>query len=208
MFIPPLKFFAKLEINFVIRKKNNTFALQNIKKDIVMKKIMRFLVCLLAPVMFFGCEEVQDMVGEMNITIAEEQVKIPDALFTQIEGVTTIVGTNVKESVAIAFKGDGVGTYTLGLGTDLLSAAANLSNISSMENTLVYIPSSGISEDGMTTLCGTLEITKYTSQKVEGTFTGYGIKTSIVSEGNLSWDALQESIKEISGSFKAVGQKL
>lgn len=50
-----------------------------------MKKIMRFLVCLLAPVMFFGCEEVQDMVGEMNITIGEEQVKIPDALFTQIE---------------------------------------------------------------------------------------------------------------------------
>ena len=75
-----------------------------------MKKIMRFLVCLLAPVMFFGCEEVQDMVGEMNITIAEEQVKIPDALFTQIEGVPTIVETSVKESVAIAFKGDGVGT--------------------------------------------------------------------------------------------------
>lgn len=192
----------------MIRKKNNTFALQNIKKDIVMKKIMRFLVCLLAPVMFFGCEEVQDMVGEMNITIAEEQVKIPDALFTQIEGVTTIVGTNVKESVAIAFTGDSVGTYTLGLGTDLLSAAGNITNISSMENTLVYIPTSGIREDGMTTLCGTLEITKYTSQKVEGTFSGYGIKTSILSEGDLSWDALQESIKEISGSFKAVGQKL
>lgn len=192
----------------MIRKKNNTFALQNIKKDIVMKKIMRFLVCLLAPVMFFGCEEVQDMVGEMNITIAEEQVKIPDALFTQIEGVTTIMGTNVKESVAIAFTGDSVGTYTLGLGTDLLSAAGNITNISSMENTLVYIPTSGIREDGMTTLCGTLEITKYTSQKVEGTFSGYGIKTSILSEGDLSWDALQESIKEISGSFKAVGQKL
>ena len=60
----------------------------------------------------------------------------------------------------------------------------------------------------MTTLCGTLEITKYTSQKVEGTFSGYGIKTSILSEGDLNWDALQESIKEINGSFKAVGQKL
>ena len=173
-----------------------------------MKKIMRFLVCLLAPVMFFGCEELQDIVGEMNITIGEEQVKIPDALFTQIEGITTIVGTNVQESVAIAFTGDSVGTYTLGLGTDLLSAAGNITNISSMENTLVYIPTSGIREEGMTTLCGTLEITKYTSQKVEGTFSGYGIKTSILSEGDLSWDALQESIKEISGSFKAVGQKL
>ena len=173
-----------------------------------MKKIMRFLVCLLAPVMFFGCEELQDMVGEMNITIGEEQVKIPDALFTQIEGITTIVGTNVQESVVIAFTGDSVGTYTLGLGTDLLSAAGNITNISSMENTLVYIPTSGIREEGMTTLCGTLEITKYTSQKVEGTFSGYGIKTSILSEGDLSWDALQESIKEISGSFKAVGQKL
>lgn len=173
-----------------------------------MKRIMKFLVCLIAPFMFFGCEELEDMVGEINMTIGEETVKIPDALFTQIEGVTTIAGTNIQESVAIVFTGDSVGTYTLGLGDDLLSAAGNITNIADIENSLVYIPTSGIKEDGVTMICGKLEITKYNNQNIEGTFTGYGLKTSILQEGNIDFSSIQESIKEINGDFRAIGQKL
>ncbi|MBO5963527.1 MAG: hypothetical protein J6P97_03500 [Bacteroidales bacterium] len=173
-----------------------------------MKRIMYALACLVMPFMFFSCEELEGLVGEMDLTINDETIHIPDAVFTELEGFTTIAGSNLKENVAIVFKGDSKGSYTLGLGKDLLSAAANVSNITNMENTLVYVPSSGIEEDGLTLVCGTLEITSYTKNKVKGTFSGYGLKTSILSEGELNFSSLQNNFEKVSGSFEAVGKKM
>ncbi len=173
-----------------------------------MKRIMFALACFVMPFMFFSCEDLEGLVGEIDLTIGEETIHIPDAVFTELEGFTTIAGSNLKENAAIVFKGDSKGSYTMGLGEDLLSAAANVSNITNMENTLVYVPSSGIEEDGLTLICGKLEITSYTKTKVKGTFSGYGLKTSILSEGELNFSNLQSNFKEISGSFEAVGKKL
>jgi hypothetical protein len=53
-----------------------------------------------------------------------------------------------------------------------------------------------------------LEITSYTKNKVKGTFSGYGLKTSILSEGELNFSSLQGNFEKVSGSFEAVGKKM
>lgn len=172
-----------------------------------MRKLMLALVCLALPFAFWSCEDTEELIGAIDIKIEDESHDIPNAFFTELSGVTTIAGTNIKESVAVAFKGSSEKTYTLGLGKDALSAAANIMNIGSMENTLVYIPSSGVKDDGITAVCGTLKITEYTSTKVEGEFSGYGVKSSIITSGNVDWSNLQSNLQEISGTFTAVGKK-
>ncbi len=172
-----------------------------------MRKFMLALVCLAIPFAFWSCEDAEELIGAIDISIEEESHNIPNALFTELSGVTTIAGSNIKESVAIAFKGSKEGSYTLGLGKDALAAAANILNITSMENTLVYVPSSGAKEDGVTAVCGTLKITKYSDNKVEGEFSGYGVKTSLITSGDIDWSDLQSNLQQISGTFTAVGKK-
>ena len=172
-----------------------------------MRKLMFALVCLALPFAFWSCEDTEELIGAIDITIGSETYNIPNAFFTEVSGSTAIAGSNIKESVAVAFKGSSEKTYTLGLGKDALSAAANIMNIGSMENTLVYIPSSGVKDDGITAVYGTLKITKYTDTKVEGEFSGYGVKSSIITSGNVDWSNLQSNLQEISGTFTAVGKK-
>lgn len=87
---------------------------------------MLALVCLALPFAFWSCEDTEELIGAIDITIEDESHNIPNAFFTELSGVTTIAGTNIKESVAVAFKGSSEKTYTLGLGKDALSAAANI----------------------------------------------------------------------------------
>lgn len=172
-----------------------------------MRKLMFALVCLALPFAFWSCEDTEELIGAIDITIGTETYNIPNAFFTEVSGRTAIAGSNIKESVAIEFKGSSEKTYTLGLGKDPLTAATNILNLSNMENTLVYIPSSGAAEDGITAVCGTLKITEYTSTKVKGEFSGYGVKSSIITSGNVDWSNLQSNLQEISGTFTAVGKK-
>jgi hypothetical protein len=82
----------------------------------------------------------------------------------------------------------------------------NLSDIASMENTLIYVPTSGIEKDGMTALYGTITFSKVTNNVIEGTFEGGGIKTSIIDEmGDVSITEIEELITEFSGEFTAIG---
>ncbi len=141
------------------------------------------------------------------MTIGSEKVSIPDAVFTEVSGTTRVVGTNVKQTVTISFKGSSEKTYTLGLGKDLLSAIANVGNITNMENTLLYVPSSGITKDGLTAIYGTLTITKYTNTRVEGKFEGYGLKSELITSGNFNLSDLQGSLQKFEGTFTAIGKK-
>ena len=82
----------------------------------------------------------------------------------------------------------------------------NIDEITSMDNTLIYIPVSGIEKDGMTALYGTITFSKVTDNVIEGTFEGGGVKTSVIDEmGNVSLSEVENLITEFSGEFKAVG---
>ncbi len=138
------------------------------------KNLLKLLALFVAIFTFSSCEEaVENLAGEMDITIGESTYHIPAAVFYSNGSNTFITGTNVKQSVAITVKDIAVGKKTLGLGDDILTAIGNLDNISSMENTIVYIPTSGIEKDGMTALYGNITITKVTSTLIEGTFENF-----------------------------------
>lgn len=172
-----------------------------------MRKFVLALACLIAPFVFSSCEDSGDLLGAIDMTIGSESVSIPNAVFTEVSGTTRVVGTNVKQTVTISFKGTGEKTYTLGLGKDLLSAAGNIGNITNMENTLLYVPSSGITEDGLTAICGTLTVTKYTNTGVEGTFKGKGLKTRLITSGNIDFSSLEGALQDFEGTFTAIGKK-
>lgn len=178
--------------------------LKTIKTDVNMRKFMLALVCMIVPFAFWSCEEVEELVGSIDMTLGDKQIAIPAAVFANIDGTTTVAGTNVQESIAISFKGSATGSYTLGLGKTMFEALRNVTNITDMENTLVYVPSSGIKDDGMTAIYGELTITKYSANKVEGEFTGYGLKTSVLN-GDFDLSNLQDQLQEFSGHFEAVG---
>jgi hypothetical protein len=169
--------------------------------------LLKLLALFMAIFTFSACENVEDLAGEMDITIGKETFHIPAALFYSNENNTFITATNVKQSVAIKVKDAAIGKKTLGLGKNVLEAVGNIDNFSSMENTLVYIPTSGIEEDGMTALYGTITLTKVTSTWVEGTFEGGGVKTSLLNDisGLSSILDAPELIEEFSGEFKAYG---
>ena len=172
------------------------------------KNLLKLLALFVAIFTFSSCEEaVENLAGEMDITIGESTYHIPAAVFYSNGSNTFITGTNVKQSVALKIKDVAVGKKTLGLGQTILSAVGNLTDISSMENTLVYIPTSGIEKDGLTAVYGTITLTKATSTCIEGTFEGGGIKTSVLEElGNIeSLLEVEELIEEFSGTFKAYG---
>lgn len=178
--------------------------LKTIKTDVNMRKFMLALVCMIVPFAFWSCEEVEELVGSIDMTLGDKQIAIPAAVFANIDGTTTVAGTNVQESIAISFEGSATGSYTLGLGKTMFEALRNVTNITDMENTLVYVPSSGIKDDGMTAIYGELTITKYSANKVEGEFTGYGLKTSVLN-GDFDLSNLQDQLQEFSGHFEAVG---
>ncbi len=167
---------------------------------------MLALVCAVLPFVFSSCEETEELLGSMTVTIGEATYKIPDALFYGDNGNTYVASSNLKENVAIMFKGNSVGTYKLGLGEDLIEAAVNIGSISEMENTFVYTPTTGIVEEGVTAICGTLEITSYNTSKLIGTFEGYGLRTSLLSSGNIDWSNLEGNFVKINGTFEAVGR--
>ncbi|MBR5254796.1 MAG: hypothetical protein IKV46_07160 [Bacteroidales bacterium] len=169
-------------------------------------KLVKLLAIFMAIFTFSSCEEVDELTGDIDITIGKETFHIPAATFYSNDSFTIITGTNLKQSVAIKVKDAAVGKKTLGLGKTALSAVGNLGDIASVDNTLVYVPSSGIEKDGMTALYGTITITKKTAASIEGTFEGGGIKTSIIDEmQDVSITELDELITEFSGEFSAIG---
>ncbi len=169
-------------------------------------KLVKLLAIFMAIFAFSSCEEAKELTGDIDITIAGSTYHIPVATFYSNGANTYITGTNIKQSVALKVKDIAVGKKNLGLGKDALSALGNLSDITSMDNTLVYIPTSGIEKDGMTALYGTITFTKVTDNIIEGTFEGGGVKTSVIDEmGNVSITEIGDLITEFSGEFKAVG---
>ncbi|MBO7277151.1 MAG: hypothetical protein J6U84_04225 [Bacteroidales bacterium] len=171
------------------------------------KSLVKLFALFMAIFTLSSCEDMEQLAGEMDITIGKSTYHIPTAVFYSNGNNTFITGTNIKQSVALKVKDIAVGKKTLGLGNNVLSAIGNLDNISSMENTLVYIPSSGIEKDGMTALYGTITITKVTSTLIEGTFEGGGVKTSLLDDLS-SLESLLDAgdvIEEFSGTFKAYG---
>ena len=171
------------------------------------KTLVKLLALFVAIFTFSSCEDMEQLAGEMDITIGQSTYHIPTAVFYSDGDDTFITGTNIKQSVAITVKDIAVGKKTLGLGDDILTAIGNLDNISAMENTIVYIPTSGIEKDGMTALYGKITITKVTSTLVEGTFEGGGVKTSLLDDLSELESLLDagDVIEEFSGDFKAYG---
>ncbi len=172
-----------------------------------MRKFIMVLACAIAPFMFSSCEEAEGLVGSMTITVGEQTYNIPDALFYGDTKATYVAGSNFSESIGIRFEGFWPGTYTLGLGENILSAAGNISEITNMKNTLIYIPSSGIETDGLTAVCGTLNITEYATNSLKGEFRGYALRSELISSGDIDWSSIENNLQEFSGSFEAVGRK-
>ncbi len=169
-------------------------------------KLMKLLAIFIAIFAFSSCEEVKELTGSIDITIDESTYHIPVATFYSNGKTTHITGTNVMQSVVLKVKDVAVGKKNLGLGKDALSAIGNLNEITSMDNTLIYIPSSGIDKDGMTALYGTITFTKVTDNIIEGTFEGGGVKTSVIDEmGDVSLTEISDLITDFSGKFEAVG---
>lgn len=169
-------------------------------------KLLSLLAIFIAVFTFSSCEDVEELAGSVDITIDKETYHLPAAVFYSNGDNTFITGSNIKQSVAFKIKDAKVGKKTLGLGKTILGAVGNLSDIASMDNTLIYVPTSGIEKDGMTALYGTITLSKVTNNVIEGTFEGGGVKTSIIDEmGDVSITEIEELITEFSGEFTAIG---
>lgn len=174
----------------------------------MMKKIILFFM-ILTPFFFFGCKDVEEVTGKMDITINGEAHSFPMATFVRVGDYTTITSTNVSNTVTIAFKGSSRGTYALGVGTDLLTAIANISHIDNAENALLYFPINN-SNDAFASLFGTLTISEYSSDKITGSFTGYGISKNLLEgiTGSQIDTIVNQNNKMFAGTFSAVAYGL
>lgn len=171
------------------------------------KGLVKILALFIAVFALWGCEDTNGLTGEMDVTVGQDTFHLPVAVFYSDGATTYIAGTNINQSVTLTIKDIAIGKKTLGLSDNLLGTLSNLSNISNVDNSLIYIPISGIEEDGMTALYGEITITKVEDNSIEGNFEGGGIKTSILQSINdLSVDELQNAIVEFSGEFSAVGK--
>jgi hypothetical protein len=175
----------------------------------MMKKIILFFM-LLTPFFFFGCQDaVEEVTGKMDVTINGEAHSFPMATFVRVGDYTTITSTNVSNTVTIAFKGSSKGTYELGVGTDLLTAIANISHINSAENALLYFPISN-SDDAFASLFGNLTISEYSTDKITGSFSGTGISKNLLEgiTGSQIDTIVNLNNKMFAGTFTAVAYGL
>ena len=159
---------------------------------------------LLTPLFFFSCENTEEVTGKVEATIGGKQHTFPMATFTKQGDKTIIASTDVgmANSVSIAFKPTTIktGTYTLGVGTDLLTALANIGSIGSAENIFLYYPT-GDADQAFVSIFGVLNITEYSADKIVGTFSGTGVTKSIAN--GLNFDTITKYAQPFAGSFTA-----
>lgn len=160
--------------------------------------------------MFFSCEETQDIIGNMDITIDGKEAKIPSAYFQFTGETTTITAVGVGHNVSIHFRGKTPGTYTLGFGQDATSAVreAIAKGFENPENILIYKPVLNLETgDIMTSMFGTIKITESSSSSLKGSFEATVADFDKLRNLNLAGiiDILNgESSSRIKGTFNAV----
>lgn len=158
---------------------------------------------LLTPFFFSACEDTEELTGKIDLTINGEVYSFPIATFVKSGDYTTVTSTNVSKSVSIVFKGKTNGNYTLGIGTNLLDAISNISEITDIydKNVVIYYPT-GQSDDAFVSLYGNLSISEYSADKIIGTFSGKGITKDKITSG-IDSTIIVSNYKDFSGTFTA-----
>jgi hypothetical protein len=174
-----------------------------------MKKIIFVLICCLAPMTFWSCDDstdgilsdvISDVTGGIKITLGGTSYSMTAAGFYTSGGKTYVASTTGSNSVAIMLNGTTAKTYTLGFGTSLEGIITG--STSDMSSTLAFVPSTDASSDSYIVVAGTCTVSSMTSSKIAGTFSGYAIKSSELSSG-VSLSTLT-NLKTVSGSFTAI----
>lgn len=127
----------------------------------------------MAATTFFSCEEMEDVIGSMDITIDGKETHIPSAYFQFADETTIITAVGVGHNISVNFHGKTAGTYTLGFGQDATAAieAAFSGGFTTPKNVLVYKPILNTNtQDIMTSVFGKIKITEASSTSMKGSF--------------------------------------
>lgn len=140
-----------------------------------MRKLFLFAsLCLLTTaVTFFSCDEIDEVLGSMDITIDGEKAHIPSAYFQFTEGQTTITSVGVGHNIAITFAGQTAENYVLGFGKDPMEAATGAisEGFSTPTNALVYKKTLETStNDLLISVFGKLEVKEVSKTAMKGSF--------------------------------------
>ncbi|MDR0971678.1 MAG: hypothetical protein LBM25_04780 [Bacteroidales bacterium] len=150
-----------------------------------MKKIFLFLF-IAFPLVFIACDEIMSpegtTTGSMNITIGGEQHLFDVATYQKKGNGVIITSTEVENTLTITLDSTIAKTYILGFDRDIRDTNYIKGNmyleIDSMLNTknaLAYFPT-GDFDNYFLALMGKVIISEISSEKVVGTFSGYGMR--------------------------------
>ncbi|MCH3924601.1 MAG: hypothetical protein LKE30_06770 [Bacteroidales bacterium] len=159
-----------------------------------MKKILFILVCCLAPMTFYSCDDEDtalageiagEVLGGMNLTFQGTTYNLPAATFYTTSTNTYIGATSGSNTVAIMLDGKTAKTYKLGFASSFEGLFTG--GLSSMSNYLTFVNTSDAT-DPYVVVMGTCTISSITSEQVTGSFSGKTLKLSQIS--NLSYSSI------------------
>jgi hypothetical protein len=172
------------------------------------------------PFAFSSCDDKEDNVieqftGSVHMTVGGQEINLPVAAFTKQGGKVILTSTNLNHSIAMYVEANGVGEYTLGAAKTALGLVSNLGGITEIlgggGNYMLYSPSQNIQVDAKIVLVGSVNFTKWESNKVAGTFTGTAVSKDVINGLDLMdivglFTGGGGNITQISGTFEAVGK--
>lgn len=173
-----------------------------------MRRIYLLFLLVVVSLLGVSCSEDRDFTGSADLTIDKTTYHMPIANFVFADGVTDVLGTNVSQTLSVKVKGNEVKQYTIGYGKDFeeMSAAHPFGEGFATQVDLEFVSTIDAREE-FVAVCGVLTMSEYGEDSIAATFTGKMLRKdhalSLIG-GNLTPEAVQNSLRTFSGQFVAV----
>ena len=176
-----------------------------------MKRLFFCLTCLVLCMGLTSCSEDRDLTGYADLTIGTSTYHMPIAEYVFSDGTTSVVGTNVAQTISIGFNGNSVRKYVIGYGDsyETISNSYPFGEGFSKETDLKFVSSVDEREEYVA-VCGIMTVSEYGSDSIVATFSGKMLDRShadALAGGNADPASLEQFVKTFSGQFSAVPPK-
>ena len=138
-----------------------------------MKRLFFCLTCLVLCMGLTSCSEDRDLTGYADLTIGTSTYHMPIAEYVFSDGTTSVVGTNVAQTISIDFNGNSVRKYVIGYGDsyETISNSYPFGEGFSKETDLKFVSSVDEREEYVA-VCGIMTVSEYGSDSIVATFSG------------------------------------
>ncbi|MCI7035306.1 MAG: hypothetical protein MR963_07195, partial [Bacteroidales bacterium] len=129
-----------------------------------MKRLFFCLTCLVLCMGLTSCSEDRDLTGYADLTIGTSTYHMPIAEYVFSDGTTSVVGTNVAQTISIDFNGNSVRKYVIGYGDsyETISNSYPFGEGFSKETDLKFVSSVDEREEYVA-VCGIMTVSEYGS---------------------------------------------